>query len=284
MRVLELTEKKKKQQPLLDEDPERTGVFTTGILSRSEERPTIALFFTGPHHAGENLRNVLAKRRQELPLPIQMCDGLSRNMPEDLRVLLANCLTHGRRNFVEVIEAFPSEVKYVIKCLKEVYKTDAQARKQQLSPAERLRLHQERSQPVMDELHKWLKQQFDEKKVEPNSSLGGAISYMLKRWDQLTLFLRKPGAPLDNNTCERALKKAILHRKNALFYKTEKGARVGDIFMSLIYTAELSGVNPFDYLTQLLKHSKQLRHGPHEWMPWNYQAAVAVAGAETART
>jgi len=80
----------------------------------------------------------------------------------------------------------------------------------------------------MENLHAWLARQFDDRLVEPNSSLGGAISYMLRHWQKLTLFLRKPGAPLDNNLCERALKKAILHRKNALFYKTgSSGESVG---------------------------------------------------------
>ncbi len=75
--------------------------------------------------------------------------------------------------------------------------------------------------------------------MEPNSGLGKAISYMLRQWPALTLFLREPGAPLDNNLCERALKKAILHRKNSLFYKTLNGAEVGDLYMSLIHTCEL---------------------------------------------
>ena len=69
-------------------------------------------------------------------------------------------------------------------------------------------------------LKAWLDQQFDERKVEPNSGLGQAIAYMRQHWEKLTLFLREEGAPLDNNICERALKKAILHRKNALFYRT----------------------------------------------------------------
>jgi len=279
MQVLALAEKLKKQQPLLEENPQRRGVFTTGILSRAEERPTIALFFTGPHHAGENLRTVLAQRGQGLPLPIQMCDGLSRNMPEDLRVILANCLAHGRRKFVEVIEAFPSEAKYVIKSLKAVYKTDAEARKQHLSPEERLRLHQASSQPVMDDLHQWLKQQLDERKIEPNSSLGGAISYMLNRWDKLTLFLRVPGAPLDNNICERALKMAIRHRRNSLFYKTMRGAAVGDLYMTLIHTCYFAGADPFDYLTQLQRHSQRVTDAPDNWMPWNYREQLAVEDA-----
>jgi hypothetical protein len=196
MRVLELMQKTKRQQPLLEQDPERRGVFTTGIVSVAPGRPDIVLFFTGPHHAGENLRTLLEARLPELPRPIQMCDALSRNMPDDLRVIVANCLAHGRRNFVDVVEDFPAEVKYVLECLKKVYQTDAKAKEQHLSPHERLRLHQEQSKSVMDELHRWLKAQFDERLVEPNGSLGGAISYLLKHWEKLTLFLRVPGAPL----------------------------------------------------------------------------------------
>jgi len=259
---------------------ERTGMFTSSIIVSTSEGRRIALFFTGREHAGENLERVLKKRASELDPPLQMCDGLSRNIPKELATLLANCLTHGRRKFVEIVDNFPQECRYVIETLAEVYSNDATTRKQEMSAQERLRFHQAHSAEPMAELKRWMTEQIEEKKIEPNSSLGAAISYMLKRWDKLTLFLRVPGAPLDNNICERALKKAILHRKNALFYKTENGARVGDIYMSLIYTAELSGANPFDYLTELQKHTEELRRNPHEWMPWNYEATVAAL-AET---
>ena len=126
----------------------------------------------------------------------------------------------------------------------------------------------------MDELHVWLNRQFDDRLVEPNSSLGKAIAYMLNHWDPLTLFLRQPGAPLDNNICERALKKAIRHRKNSLLYKTDNGARVGDLFMSLIHTCELCGANAFDYLAELDRHASDLASNPENWMPWNYQATL----------
>ena len=271
MCVLELEGKLKKQQPLLEKDPDRRGVFTTGILSHADNRPPIALFFTGPYHSGENLRDLLGRRDDQLPPPIQMCDALSCNMPKDLKVIVGNCLAHGRRNFVDVVAAFPSEVRYVLEHLKTVYKIDAEAKKRALSAEERLRLHQEQSGPVMEELERWLKQQFEEKKVEPNSSLGGAISYMLRHWEPLTLFLRVAGAPLDNNVCEQALKMAIRHRKNSLFYKTTRGAAVGDTYMSLIHTCYLSGADPFDYLTQLQRHHERVRAAPGDWMPWNYQ-------------
>jgi transposase len=277
MRVLALMDRIKKQEPLLEDDPDRRGIFTTGILSLAAGRPTIALFFTGPHHSGENLRAVLAKRQEELPPPIQMCDALARNMPEDLRVILGNCLTHGRRKFADVAEAFPPEVEYVLECLKKVYSNDAQAKKQAISPDQRLRLHQEKSRPVMDELYRWLKLQLDEKKVEPNSSLGEAIAYMLRHWEKLTLFLRVPGAPLDNNVCEQALKMAIRHRRNSLFYKTMRGAAVGDLYMSLIHTCYFSAADPFDYLTQLQRHQDRVKAAPGDWMPWNYRRQLVSA-------
>lgn len=261
-------------------DDGRTGVFTSGIVSISGVRK-IALYLTGWKHAGENLADVLKRRAAELEAPIQMCDALSRNSPKlpGVEVLLANCLAHGRRQFVDVAANFPVECRYVLESLGAVYGFDAQAKELGLTAEERLTLHQSNSAPVMDNLHHWLKNQFAEHRTEPNSGLGKAISYLLRHWPELTLFLRQKGAPLDNNVVERALKKVILHRKNALFYKTMNGARVGDLFMSLIHTCELNRVNPFDYLTELLRHSAEVAVRPAEWMPWNYQRdAAAVAG------
>jgi flagellar biosynthesis/type III secretory pathway chaperone len=275
MRVLELSDDKTRAQSLRDDEPDRRGIFTSGIVSVAKGH-SIALFFTGPRHAGENLKELLTRRADHLPPPIQMCDALSRNMPAELRVIVANCLSHGRRRFVDLADIFPQQVAVVLEALKQVYQADAEAKQQQLSPAERLRWHQERSGPVMDQLHRWLNQQFAEKQVEPNSSLGEAIRYLLNHWTPLTLFLRQPGAPLDNNICERALKKAILHRKNSLFYKTRRGAFMGDVYMSLIHTCFLCGADPFDYLTQLQRNHEPAAQAPEQWMPWNYRSQVAA--------
>jgi len=166
--------------------------------------------------------------------------------------------------------------RYLLEALAVVYHNDTLAGERQLTPEQRLRFHQEASQPTMQQLHEWLTRQLEEKLTEPNSALGGAISYMLRHWEKLTLFLRQAGAPLDNNVCERALKKAILHRKNALFYKTQNGARVGDLFMSLIYTCQLNDVNPLDYLTQLQRHADQVAANPELWMPWTYRVEVIL--------
>jgi transposase len=256
------------------EDAEqRTGLYTSGVVALRDGH-RVALFFSGRRHAGENLAEVLQHRAKELPPPIQMCDALSRNLPGELQTILAHCLAHARRQFVDVYDRFPEQCRYLLEALGVVYRNDAVARERAMSPEARLQWHQQESQPTMQELHEWLRRQLDEKLTEPNSALGGAIRYMLRHWEPLTLFLRKAGAPLDNNICERALKKAILHRKNALFYKTQNGARVGDQFMSLIYTCQLNEANPFDYLTRLQQHASELAAHPEQWMPWNYRAAL----------
>lgn len=268
-----------KENPRRKEAGERYGTFTTGMVATVEGR-RVALFRTGRHHAGENMTALLTQREGQRAPPIQMCDGLDRNEPDEPFVtLLANCLGHGRRNFVERVGSFPVECRHVLVTLREVYRHDAETRKARMSPEERLRYHQEHSGPLLEGLAKWFEEQFAQKKIEPNSALGDAIHYMQKRWARLTLFLRVPGAPLDNNICERALKKAILHRKNALFFKTENGAKVGDVFMSLIHTAELNGVNAFHYLTELLRHAKQVAENAEAWMPWNYRQALTATSS-----
>ncbi len=277
VRILELMGERARKQPPEDDDfdPQRTGMFTSGVVAvRAGIR--IALFFSSRKHAGENLADVLACREAELDSPIQMCDGLARNLPRELKVIVANCLAHGRRKFVDMVDRFPDECRHIIEVLAKVYHHDQVARDESMSADERMVYHQQNSKPIMGELQQWLQRQLDEKQVEPNSALGEAIQYMLKRWGRLTVFLHKPGAPLDNNTCERALKKAILHRKNSMFFKTRHGARVGDLYMSLIYTCELAAVNAYEYMNQLQIHAAELASRPERWMPWNFHENDAI--------
>jgi transposase len=276
VKILELMGERARHEALADAEgggaDERRGLYTSGVVALRDGY-RIALFFSGRRHAGENLAQVLAHRAEELPPPIQMCDALSRNLPGELQTILAHCLAHARRRFVDVYDRFPEVCRHLLESLTVVYRNDAVARERGLTPEARLRFHQEASGPTMDALRDWLERQLGEKRTEPNSALGGAIGYTLKHWKELTLFLRQAGAPLDNNVCERALKKAILHRKNALFYKTRHGAQVGDLFMSLIYTCQLNGANPFDYLTELQQRTEVLAACPERWMPWNYRDA-----------
>jgi hypothetical protein len=278
MRILKFTAEARAEALPPGAKAERTGVFTCGVVAETVNGP-IALFKTGPGHAGEHLAEVLDRRQDPAP-PIQMSDALARNTPGAHPTQAASCIPHGRRKFVEVHDAFPDEVAFVLETLRPVFHTDRQAQQRKLDP--RLLLHQQESGPRMQALHDWMAEQFETHAVEPNSGLGQAIRYMQNHWDKLTLFLRVPGAPLSNNLCERALKKAILHRKNSLFYRTLNGAKVGDLFMSLIHTAELHQVEPFDYLVALQRHPGALALDPAAWMPWNYTEALARLAAEPA--
>ncbi len=253
----------------------RTGLFTTGIVVKHQLHQ-IALFFTGRKHAGENLSELLAERDPSRSPPITMSDAKSGTVPDNVDTVISFCNAHARRKFVEVAEDFPDECLYVIITIfKEIYRHDAEAKEKNLGQAQRLKYHQKKSGPIMDTFHNWMKEQFEQKRVEPNSSLGKAISYVQQHWEKLTRFLKVEGVPLDNNLCERALKMAIIHRKNSLFYKTPEGAKVGDLFMSLIHTCQLAGENPYHYLTQLQIHSAEVQKDPQRWLPWNYRQMLS---------
>ena len=260
-----------RQEIQKETDPQRTGLFTSGIVSESEQHP-IALFFTGRAHAGENLAQVLDQREPERAPPLHMRDGLAHNNPLGHVTVPCGCNVHARRNFIELQSRFPEEVRHVVDSFAEVYRVEAQAKASKLNPQQRLEAHQASSQRVMDDLKAWFSQLIDGKTVEPNSPLGEAIAYTQKRWTELTQFLRIPGAPLDNNVTERILKMSILHRKNSLSYRTQRGAEVGDLFMTLIQACRANEVNPFDYLLAVVRNAPVAKANPDRWMPWNYQA------------
>jgi len=254
-----------------DPPPPRTGMYTTVLQFEGEH--AICLYFTGRQHAGENLDDILAHRDPDLP-PIQwMSDGLAANTPTQHQdqALDINCIVHGRRKLVELEDYFPNESAQVIEAIAKVYEYEAECKKQRLTPDQRLAYHQQHSCAVMDDLKAWMEKQFEDRCVEPNSRLGGAFDYLLKRWQSLTRFLEVPGAPLDNNTAERALKMILRLRKNSLFYANPHGAYVGDVLTSLIETCRLARINPLDYLTALMQNRSAVFRDPGAWLPWNYR-------------
>jgi hypothetical protein len=233
------------------------------------------LYYTGRRHAGENLEALLTKREPERGKPLVMSDALSSNNAEEAGLIRCHCLAHGRRKFSELADDFPAESAVVVRALKFVYDHDEQARDKQLSAEERLIYHQTYSAPVLTALKTWLEEQAAQRLVEPNSSLGKAIAYMLDHWDTLTRVVKEPGAPLDNNTAERALKLAIRQRKNSLFYASEHSAYIASVLTSVIATCVQAGGNALDYLVALQEHRQEVFANPSAWLPWNYQAALA---------
>jgi transposase len=252
---------------------ERTGVFTTGILARGldDSLPPIVLYASGRRHAGENVDSLLAARSAQTGAPIHMADATS--MAPRCKRIPSNCMAHARRPFFELEAIFPEQCAHVLDELAKVYVHDDATR--DMTPEERLRYHQRHSAPVLDELRQWIDGQLEERKVEPNSRLGKAFSYVRRHWSGLTRFLEVPGVPLDNTAAERDLKTAQRHRKNSLFYKNEAGAAIGDELMSLIRTCVVNLVDPVRYLTAIAGHASEVRRAPADWLPWNYQGPPA---------
>jgi transposase len=251
-----------------DPPKERTGMFTTGIYSRTGEHD-IALFYNGTNHAGENFENLLKKRNPDREPVIQMCDALSRNIPASFKTVLCNCLSHGLRKFDDLKDFYPEPCLHIIKQIADVYDHDEKTKG--MGKDERLSYHQQHSAPIMNALNEYITNQLESKQVEPNDSLGTAMRYMLKHWHKLTQFLRVAEAPLDNNILERALKIPIRGRRTWLFYKTQYGAMIGGVLTSVIYTCALARANPLAYLTALQEYKTQVVKEPESWLPWNYQ-------------
>jgi hypothetical protein len=254
----------------LSRSKERTGMYTTALGVKVGER-TICLYYSGRCHAGENLEALLTKRKADQGKPLVMSDALTSNEADEQTLIRCHCLAHGRRKFSELEEVFPSECQGVIEALKQVFDHDEQARNEQLSPEARLAYHQAYRRPMMDDLKKWRDTQCDDHLVEPNSSLGKAISYMRGNWETLSRFLEVPGAPLENNVVERALQLFIRQRKNSLFFATEHSAYIASVLTSLIATCLHAGVNAVDYLVALQEHRREVFADPGAWLPWTYQ-------------
>lgn len=265
-----MAEKKGKEE-------KRKGIFTTGVISKLKDpQIDIALFFTGRQHAGENMNDLLNLRKKELSDPILQCDG-GPNIPKDHKILVSYCFAHTRRKFYELFDDYPRIVLKIIGWFSEIFANDKNGPSEGES---RLKYHQEKSEPIMDKLLEYCNKLLENKEVEPNSSMGKAIAYMKNHWIGLTLFLREKEVPLTNNDLERLLKRSVLNRKNAYFYRTEEGARIGDILMSTIETCVMNEVNPWKYLLAIQEHQKKVRKHPELWLPWCYEKEMSKLGVK----
>lgn len=242
----------------------RVGVTTTNVTAETE-KGSISLFFTGTEHAGEVINRLLTQRKTGDPM-IAMADASSANRKHDFsdRVLEVSCMSHARRNFYELQDYDKHATTMALGLIQSVYQNDAVCKNRNLSPRKRLKFHAQNSTKFMDKLHALCAQELL-KTSQP--SLKQAYNYTLKHWDRLTQFLKVEGVPLDNNICEREIKSSIRHRKNSLFFRSEDGALVGDILMSLFRTSQLNKLNPLEYLEHALKNREQVRMNPQLFLP-----------------
>ncbi len=251
----------------------RKGAFTTCVIGAHNEHP-IALYFNGRKHSGENMEDLLSKRDADKPSILQMSDALSSNTPATIHTIACYCLSHGFRKFDELADFFPEPCLLMMEKLSAVFALDKQTRG--MSDDERLVYHQTHSRPILLECHEIIEAHLEDPRVEPNGELAKALRYFKNHWVPLTRFIAIPGAPIDNNIVERALKLAIRIRKNSCFYKTPYSAEISGIILSLIYTAIYADADPVDYLCALQTYRSRVTHHPEAWLPWNYQATMTV--------
>lgn len=254
---------------------QRSGVYSSGLIARLATGEQIILFKTNIGHAGEWIDEILLKRAAQAPPPIIMGDALSRNKPSVIKQMtMSLCNAHGRRGFADVAQHFPDEVEWVLKRYGTIWQHDDQSTVLNHNAEQRQLYHKQHSLPVMEEIQDWCEQQLATGAVEENGGLGQAMTYFLKHFEGLSQFCHTPGAVLDNNAMEAALKLVIRGRKNAMFFKTQAGADVADTLTSLIATCHQAGINTFEYLILLQRHASEVRRRPHLWLPWNYTEAV----------
>jgi transposase len=199
-----------------------------------------------------------------------MSDALASNCPTVTTTMTSLCNSHARRQFIDVINHFPEEVKHIIKRYGEIWSHDHHIAEQQLSLAKRLEYHQTHSLPVIAEIKLWGETHLADETIEANSGLGKAIRYFIKHYEGLSLFCQMAGAKLDNNAIEAMLKIVVRDRKNAMFHKTLLGAIIGDVITSMIATGSEAGVNVMDYFTLLQREQEQAKAHPENYLPWNY--------------
>lgn len=255
--------------------------YTTGIVSIHEDHRTY-LYITDNRTAGKCIAEVMALRDATLDLPLMMCDAISANIPqgisEDLYILCF-CLVHARRQFYELPNGYDDLADKVIGLIGTIY--DHEAHTKGFSHEKRLAYHQEKSTPVMAELKLYLEEQKLE--FEPNSVAGKAIDYILKRWTELSQFLRQPHAPLDTNIVERALKLVIQVRKSSMFYKSLSSAAFASYVQSALYSAAQNDINPCEYMCALIDNEDAVIKNPTRWLPWHYKETLKQSLEECAK-
>ena len=267
----------------------RSGVYASALLGTvvddggdgESERP-IVLYQTNIGHAGEWLEQILAHRPAGITPPIVMSDALSSNRVHGHAVRIASCNAHARRGFVDVAAHYPEQARFALETYQRVWAAERHCLEHSLEPAARLAYHQAHSSEPMETLRAWCKVELESGAVEANGTLGQAMSYFLRHHENLTLFLREPDAPIDNNVIERLLKLVVRSRRNSSFYRSEVGAGVADVISSVLGTCHENGLNAFDYLCAVQRHAECVRREPERWLPWNWPRDGAASEAAVA--
>jgi len=247
----------------------RTGINATALYWETPSGPII-LFYTGRHHAGEIVDQVLRKRLASSPKLVKCTDGASKNFDHQHadKLVESTCNAHALLKFRDIKDKYPAEYAEAGSIYQQVFDNDDKAKALGLSPVDRMLFHQQHSKPLMEALKKMCEEKITSKSVEPNSRLWEPLTFVVNQWQRLTQFYKAPGVPLDSNLVEQALIIPVRYLAGSFNYHTEDGALVGDRFMSLIATARAQDVEPVAYLAECLRCHEDLAKRPEHYLPW----------------
>jgi len=233
----------------------------------------IILFYTGRHHAGEIVDQLLRHRLLSSPKLVKCTDGASKNFDhghaDDL--VESTCNAHALLKFRDIKDKHPAEYAEAGRVYKQVFDNDDKANALGLTPVDRMLYHRQHSKPLMQELKKMCEEKITSKRVEPSSPLWEPLTFVVNPWDRLTRLCEVPGVPLDTNLVEQALILPVRYFAGSFNYHTEDGAVVGDHAMSLIATARAHDVEPVAWLTECLRCHEDLAQRPEHFLPWVYR-------------
>lgn len=258
----------------------RTGINATGIYWETPDGPVV-LYYTGRHHAGEIIDQVLARRLASRPTLVKCTDGASKNFDHAHadKLVEATCNAHALLKFRDIKDKYPAEYAEAGKIYSAVFDNDDKAKALGLNPVDRMLYHRQHSKPLMLQLKTMCEEKVTSRSVEPNSPMWEPVTFILNQWERLTLFCEEPGVPLDTNLVEQALIVPVRYLAGSFNYHTENGAVVGDHAMSLITTARAHGVEPVAYLTECLRSHEDLAKRPEHYLPWVYRERNGKIGA-----
>jgi hypothetical protein len=242
------------------------------------------LFYTGRHHAGEIVDQVLRHRSPARPKLVKCTDGATKNFDHEQKdkVIEATCNAHALLKFRDIRDKYPADYAEAGRVYKQVFDHDDKAAALGLSPIDRMLYHREHSKPLMERLKRHCAERIKSRLVEPNSPVWEPLTFVINQWDRLVRFCEVPGVPLDTNLVEQALIMPVRYLAGSFNYQTVDGALVGDHAMSLIATARKNGVEPVAYLTECLRCHEDLAERPEHYLPWKYRERLKEGNAPPA--
>ena len=254
----------------------RTGINATGVYLETPQG-TIILFYTGRHHAGEMIDQLITHRQNSQKKLVKVTDGASKNFAHNQadKLIECSCNAHAFLKFIGIKDKYPAEYAVAGEVYGQVFDNDDKAKALKLNPEERMLYHREHSKPLMEKLKAMCEEKIKNKLVEPRSLLWEPLSFIINQWERLTKFYEVPDVPLDTNLMEQKLIMVVRYLAGSFNYKTENGAEVGDSHMSLIATARANNIEPVAYLTHCLRNHEDLAKRPENYLPWVYRDQLA---------